>query len=255
MTEPIRQTREMGQTGRKKGERTPSAGPSFPSSPFLRSTHAAARPIEAERSRENEINCLAQSTALSCSLCPSTLVARVERASDSLFGTKVTDSQRNFSGFWAPRARELAVVAFEQSPIYTTATTASDSAQFSGFYAPEPSKEPPAVVAAPSASERASDEKVLMYVSGKSPLPSSLSPSPSLLTMVAACSWGNPMDLTARVRQKSGGKVLFFPPATKTALPPLSSLPPLPFPAAAPAPVAAAPSSPTLSSTLQCRAG
>ena len=70
MTEPIRQTREMGQTGRRGNARAPSAGPSLPSSPFLRSTHAAARPIEAERSRENEINCLAQSTALPLSLCP-----------------------------------------------------------------------------------------------------------------------------------------------------------------------------------------
>ena len=156
MTEPIRQTREMGQTGRRGDARAPSAGPSLPSSPFLRSTHAAARPIEAERSRENEINCLAQSTALPPSVPFPSLVARVEwgeRGTRSL-GQKLRILSGTFLGFGG-RARELAVAAFEQSPIYTAATTASDSAQFSGFYAPEPSKEPPAVVAAPSASERA----------------------------------------------------------------------------------------------------
>lgn len=147
----------MGQTGRRGNARAPSAGPSLPSSPFLRSTHAAARPIEAERSRENEINCLAQSTALPLSLCALSLSCcssgASERGTRSL-GQKLRILSETFLGFGG-RARELAVAAFEQSPIYTAATTASDSAQFSGFYAPEPSKEPPAVVAAPSASERA----------------------------------------------------------------------------------------------------
>lgn len=148
----------MGQTGRRGNARPRALRWTFPSSPFLRSTHAAARPIEAERSRENEINCLAQSTALPPSVPFPSLVARVEwgeRGTRSL-GQKLRILSGTFLGFGG-RARELAVVAFEQSPIYTTATTTSDSAQFSGFYAPEPSKEPPAaaVVAAPSASERA----------------------------------------------------------------------------------------------------
>ena len=156
MTEPIRQTREMGQTGRRGNARAPSAGPSLPSSPFLRSTHAAARPIEAGRSRENEINCLAQSTALSLSLslCPFPLLllewSGASEGGTRSLGQKLRILSETFLGFGG-RARELALVAFEQSPIYTTATTASDSAQFSGFYAPEPSKEPPAA----SASERA----------------------------------------------------------------------------------------------------
>ena len=119
MTEPIRQTREMGQTGRRGNARAPSAGPSLPSSPFLRSTHAAARPIEAERSRENEINCLAQSTALPPSVPFPSLVARVERARE---GLALWDKSYGFSVklFWVlGAARESSPSLLSSNPQFT----------------------------------------------------------------------------------------------------------------------------------------
>ena len=102
MTEPIRQTREMGQTGRRGNARAPSAGPSLPSSPFLRSTHAAARPIEAGRSRENEINCLAQSTALPLFLCALSLSCCSSGVGRAREGLALWDKSYGFSVklFW-----------------------------------------------------------------------------------------------------------------------------------------------------------
>ena len=147
----------MGQTGRRGNARPRALRWTFPS--FLALFTVDARGGAADRSgkESRERNKLSRSIDCPPSLSvpfPS-LVARVEwgeRGTRSL-GQKLRILSETFLGFGG-RARELAVAAFEQSPIYTAATTASDSAQFSGFYAPEPSKEPPAVVAAPSASER-----------------------------------------------------------------------------------------------------
>ena len=95
-------------TNRKKGERAPSRPPL--DLPFFALFTVDARGGAADRSgkesRERNklsrsIDCPPSLCALSLSCCSS----GVGRARDSLLGTKVTDSQWNFSGFWGPRAR------------------------------------------------------------------------------------------------------------------------------------------------------
>ena len=186
MTEPIRQTEEMGQTGRgREGAHWTSL-----SSPFLRFTHAARwrrrrrRSPGRSRKQSGERNKLSRSIDCSalCLLCLLPFRSLVARSSRGSLLYKSYGFSVKLSCFW--RSPSSLSLSLEQSPIYTTATAserASDSAQFSGFYAPEPSKEASVVATTRRPRRRrASDEKVLMYVSGKSLLPLPLPLPPSL---------------------------------------------------------------------------
>ena len=114
------------------------------------------------RKQSGERNKLSRSIDCSalCLLCLLPFRSLVARSSRGSLLYKSYGFSVKLSCFW--RSPSSLSLSLEQSPIYTTATAserASDSAQFSGFYAPEPSKEASVAASddatAATASERA----------------------------------------------------------------------------------------------------